>query len=136
MGTEDKATEAAVKVEPNTEAEKVAIKVEELKSTKAATLRRFQEMELTMKVVKSKAEGNTGNSKYTDGFLSDVNKHLVKITKVIKILLRLCTEEATPSEMPALVTTLEEITQADTDLVAWATRFGYTTPDMKSKRRK
>ena len=122
-----------VKVEKHTAEELMTVKVEDLKANVQNQLRRYQEFVLECKILAAEAD----KIKYAEGLVSDNQKHLAKLQKVLKILENMATgKPVVDSELPKLVDTMEMMSKEHAELEGWASRFGCTFGSKGSKRRK
>jgi len=113
--------------------EEIAIeKAKAFKATAGASLRRFQEFVIESKTLAGLAEGE----KYAEGLAQDNGKHLVKLTKCVKILEAMVTGKATKDdELPKLIETVESLSQEHAEIQSWAGKFGLNAAANKKRRK-
>ena len=72
--------------------------------------------------------------KYTDELRTALKKHASRVTSVVKVLLRACTEKPKSSEYPKLKTAMSHVNMSQAEFVRMAASFGVQVA--KPKRRK
>ena len=117
-----------------TEGEKVAIAFEELKANVKNTIQRYQNMEIESKVLQGKVA--TANEDFEEKFRGSIEKHLKQLSKLIRILERLLTEEAEEDKMPQIMTLMEKVDIEDQRITQWAAKFGYSKSSKKARKSK
>ena len=125
-----------VKTEPLTATEVLANEVDEFKRNRQQVLRTFQQMEVDAKTMETRSTQVSTTSPYSGAWKEDVKKHIAKLTKTVKLLVRVCSEAIDDKAIPDLLATLKTLTKADEDIAAWAVRFGFIEEKNKAKKRR
>eukprot|EP00959_Pyramimonas_sp_CCMP1952_P451857 9460525-Pyramimonas_sp.AAC.1 len=68
--------------------------------------------------------------------MSDIEKHIPKVTRVAKLLEKTLTDDADESALPKLIGMMVEIKRSHDNVLEWAQRFGLHDAASKRQSRK
>ena len=114
------------------EMQKLQKQIEALKADPKAYFTKYQDFKIECDNILNNNKGATKG--YAAGLIADVTKQNNKLTKLCKILERLCSEEADDATLPELINNLQKAQTAHTEIQVWAERFGLLA--VKPKRKK
>ena len=108
--------------EEKSELEKMAEKIESLKANLPAEISQLQSLVLAAKLINTKADA-TG-SKYHEALIADCAKLISQGEKLAKILERMVLEPTVDTQMPKVISQLEDTKKRNETVTTWATTYG------------
>ena len=123
-----------------TESQIMARKMETLKATRQATLLRYQEKIVQLKVVQSRALNLRGaDLEFAGPYIKALEGKLKKGNNIGKALERLVVDTPKDDDLPKLITSMEDFDALYDQAMEYAVRFGCSEPTLAgptSKKRK
>ena len=104
------------------EIEKMAENIETLKANLPEEIAKLQSAVPTAKLIKTKAD-STG-SKYHEALITDSAKLISQGEKLIKILERMALEPTDDTQMPKVISQLDDVKGKSETVTTWATTYG------------
>ena len=120
-------------IRPKSEADILAEKTETLKANLEVHLTNFHQMSIKLKIIRTKCEASP-ELDMMSSFVKSVSALIVKVDRVQATLNKLLTQEANMSEIPQLISMLEETEGRYTNTLEWADKFN-VMPGEKKRRR-
>jgi len=138
LGEKTQAAPQAIKQEPESELSKLNRQIDTFKADPSVTLRLLQDMQLVHEKLSARASNvtDTNEKKFAAMLEADSKKLSRKLTKMIELVKRCCTEEADAKAYPKLLEQISEAQSTDKEVQGWANKFGYLTEEKARKRAK
>ena len=120
-----------------TKIEKLEKRMKDFKENTRKVFDEFTDMHLnTQRIQVGAKNADATKSHYSSVLLKDVESHLVKLTKMTKILQAALTETPKEEEIPKLLAACEGFRSDHEKIQSWALRFGLADAAKPKRRRK
>ena len=100
-------------------------KIDDIRSNPRSYYDTFTSMKVESQTILNLADKNQSVKTYAAALMADVEKQLPKITRILKILDKmLVATPAVATEMPKLVSAIDQLQEKHAEILLWASRFG------------
>jgi hypothetical protein len=129
--------ETKVKAEQESECDKLDKKIKYLEDNPRLVYDEFTTMSVVAKEIKKNSEKEASKMIYAGALIQDVDKHIVQVIKLMRMLEKLLHTAPLKTEIPKLINALEVARTEHVKIVEWSTRFSlYEGPTKGVKRAK